>query len=79
MGETSVDILIGKHDFRREPNGEWLSIEPNLLDTWDVEHATPRDGTTLLNRAETLPGALETADRFVIAQRPDAARQINKL
>jgi hypothetical protein len=53
------------------PDGEWLSIETNLLDTWDVQH-TLRDGSTLITRAPTLTAAVQTADRFVSVQRPDA-------
>jgi superfamily II DNA or RNA helicase len=60
------------------PDGEWLSIEPNLLDTWDVRHATISEGTTLLNRAETLADAVQGADRFVTAQRPEALRLVER-
>jgi superfamily II DNA or RNA helicase len=60
------------------PEGEWLSIEANLLDTFDVQHTTRRSGATLLNRAETLADAVQAADRFVIAHRPDAARLVQR-
>ena len=60
------------------PEGEWLSIEANLLDTWDVQHATRRDDGTLLSRAHTLGDAVQIADRFVTASRPDAARLVQR-
>ena len=60
------------------PDGEWLSIESNLLDTWDVRHGALQTGATLLNRAETLARAVEAADAFVSGQRPDAARVVDR-
>jgi superfamily II DNA or RNA helicase len=59
------------------PEGEWMLIEPNLLDTWDVEHIT-LGGAKLLKRAETLASAIESADRFVSAERPDAGRLVER-
>ncbi len=60
------------------PDGEWLTVEPNLLDTWDVAHVTPREGAKRFHRAETLASAMQVADRFVIDQRPDAARLVGQ-
>ena len=54
-------------------DGESLTIESNLLDTWDVRlsHTT---GTRLLARADSLPRAAAIADSFVLTERPDAAK-----
>ncbi len=60
------------------PDGEWLTVEPNLLDTWDVAHVTPREGAKRFHRAETLASAMQVADRYVIDQRPDAARLVGQ-
>jgi hypothetical protein len=59
------------------PDGESLLVEPNLLDRWDVKLIGPA-GTTLLRRAESLAIAVTVADRFVSAQRPDAARLVER-
>jgi ATP-dependent helicase IRC3 len=60
------------------PDGESMLVEPNLLDSWDVARVSPRDGRTVLNRAASLAGALEAADRFVGQYRPDASRLIER-
>ena len=60
------------------PKGEWMSVAPNLLDTWDVEHGVPRKGTTLVHRARALSLAIETADRFVAVKFPDASRLVHR-
>ena len=51
------------------PEGESLTIESNLLDTWDVRlsHCT---GTRLLAQADTLSRAAAIADSFVAATGP---------
>jgi ATP-dependent helicase IRC3 len=60
------------------PKGEWMSVAPNLLDNWDVEHGVPRMGTTLVHRARALPLAIEVADRFVAVKFPDASRLVQR-
>jgi ATP-dependent helicase IRC3 len=60
------------------PDGEWISIEPNLLDTWDIRLFTVGDGVKQLKRAENLAVAVESADRFVAVNRPDARRVVKR-
>ena len=60
------------------PNGEWISIEPNLLDTWDIQLSTAGEGIKLLKRAESLAVAAQSADRFVAVNRPDARRLVER-
>jgi hypothetical protein len=59
-------------------DGEWISIEPNLLDTWDVQLSTLGEGAKLLRRAESLAAAVQSADRFVAVSRPDAQRLVER-
>src|SRR5207244_11432119 len=56
------------------PNSEWISIEPNLLDAWDVQLTTVGEAETVLGRFEGLGAAAQAADHFVRANRPDALR-----
>jgi hypothetical protein len=56
------------------PEGEWISIEPNLLDTWDIRLSTVSQTTLLLSHAASLAAAVTAADRFVALQRPEARR-----
>ena len=61
------------------PEGEWISIEPNLLDTWDIRLSRVRESaTSLLSRATTLAAAVTSADRFVVVHRPDARRLVER-
>jgi ATP-dependent helicase IRC3 len=62
------------------PNGEWISIEPNLLDSWDVQFfADGKDARKHgLARSASLPQAVVFADRFVSVNRPDAARIVER-
>jgi hypothetical protein len=60
------------------PDGERISIEPNLLDTWDIRLSTVRDGETLLSHAESLAAAVQSADRFVAVNRPAARRLVER-
>lgn len=60
------------------PKGEWMSVAPNLLDTWDVEHGVPGKGTVPVLRARSLSLAIETADRFVAANLPDASQLVHR-
>jgi ATP-dependent helicase IRC3 len=60
------------------PKGEWVSISPNLLDSWDVEHGRRGVASRLIQRARSLVVALVAADRFVAAQFPDASRLIRR-
>lgn len=54
------------------PNSEWISIEPNLLDSWDVQLSVVGEKVQPLKRAESLAEAVQVADRFVATNRPDA-------
>jgi ATP-dependent helicase IRC3 len=60
------------------PDGEWISIEPNLLDTWDVQLSTGSENAKPLTRAKNLAAAVQSADRFVAANRPDARRLVER-
>jgi superfamily II DNA or RNA helicase len=60
------------------PNGEWVTIGRNLLDSWDVEHGGRAIATTLVKRARLLVVALDVADRFAEARFPDASRLIRR-
>lgn len=61
------------------PEGEWISIEPNLLDTWDIRISTIQGSATLLlSRATSLVSAVASADRFVAVHRPDARRLVER-
>jgi len=59
------------------PEGESLTIESNLLDTWDV-HVSTRGRSMLLVRADTLSRAVAIADSFVNTDRPDASRLVRR-
>ena len=54
------------------PNSEWISIEPNLLDSWDVQLSIVGEKVQPLTRAGSLGEAVQSADRFVAINRPDA-------
>jgi ATP-dependent helicase IRC3 len=61
------------------PEGEWISIEPNLLDTWDIRVSRVHQSASfLLSRATTLAAAVASADRFVVVHRPDARRLVER-
>lgn len=60
------------------PKGEWMSVAPNLLDTWDVEYNVPRTGAAPVHRAQTLSLAIEAADRFVATKFPDASQLVDR-
>ncbi len=60
------------------PDGEWISIEPNLLDSWDIRLSTVRHGQTLLSHTESLVAAVQAADSFVAVNRPDARRVVER-
>jgi ATP-dependent helicase IRC3 len=60
------------------PEGEWISIEPNLLDTWDTRLSTTHETTLSLSQAASLAAAVAAADRFVAVNRPDARRLIER-
>jgi ATP-dependent helicase IRC3 len=57
--------------------GEWILVEPNLLDTWDIRLFTAQSGT-LLSHTSSLIAAVQSADRFVAAHRPDAQRLVER-
>ena len=59
------------------PDGESLTIESNLLDTWDILLSGPAKAR-LLARAETLSRAAAIADTFVSGERPDAVRFVQR-
>jgi superfamily II DNA or RNA helicase len=58
--------------------GEWLSVAPNLLDSWDVERGSARTRSSLIQRARTLPLAIQAADRFAAVTFPDAAQLVQR-
>jgi superfamily II DNA/RNA helicase len=59
--------------------GESISIEPNLLDTWDIRLSSVQQrSASLLSRATSLAAAVASADRFVSAHRPDARRLVER-
>jgi len=58
------------------PNGESISIEPNLLDTWDVQLSAAGEKAKALARSESLAEAVQSADQFVAINRPDARRLV---
>ena len=61
------------------PESEWISIEPNLLDTWDIRLSKVHESATfLLSRATSLAAAVASADRFVVVHRPDARRLVER-
>jgi len=60
------------------PKGAWLSVVPNLLDGWDVEHGESGEGATTLRAAGTLRAAIAFADRFAAAEFPDAERLVQR-
>ena len=61
------------------PEGEWISIEPNLLDTWDIRLSSVRQSSVLLlSRATSPAAAVASADRFVATHRPDARRLVER-
>ena len=60
------------------PDGEWISIEPNLLDTWDVQLSTVAEGAKRLGREDSLAAAVQFADGFVAINRPDARRLVER-
>jgi hypothetical protein len=59
------------------PDGEAISVETNLLDTWDI-HLWARDRPRLLATAETLTRAVAIADSFVSTERAEAVRFIER-
>ncbi|MBA0087758.1 MAG: DEAD/DEAH box helicase [Acidobacteria bacterium Pan2503] len=61
------------------PEGEWILIEPNLLDTWDIRLSFVKpSSTSSLSRATSLAAAVQSADRFVAVHRPDARRVVER-
>jgi hypothetical protein len=58
-------------------DGESLIIESNLLDTWDVR-LSHTSATRLLARADSLPRAAAIADNFVLTERPDAVKFVQR-
>jgi hypothetical protein len=60
------------------PNGEWISIEPNLLDTWDVQLSAVGEKAKPMTRADSLAEAVQSADQFVAINRPDAQRLVER-
>jgi hypothetical protein len=57
------------------PEGEALTVESNLLDTWDI-HLRSRDRSRLLATADSLVRAVAIADSFVSTERQDAAKVV---
>jgi hypothetical protein len=59
------------------PDGDWISVESNLLDMWDISHVR-RHKVTLLGRERTPTGAVGVADGFVREMLPDAGRLLQR-
>jgi superfamily II DNA or RNA helicase len=59
------------------PDSERISIEPNLLDAWDIRFSTG-ESETLLSHAASLAAAVQAADRFVAVHRPQARRLVER-
>src|SRR5215831_5438807 len=59
------------------PEGEELTIESNLLDSWDIR-LSQSSRSRLLAQADTLTRALAIADTFVLSERPDAVNFVKR-
>jgi hypothetical protein len=60
------------------PEGEALTIESNLLDSWDIR-LSDSSRARVLAQADTLTRALAIADTFVLSERPDAVNFVKRL
>ena len=60
------------------PEGELLTIESNLLDSWDIRLSNS-SRSRLLAQADTLTRAAAIADTFVMTERPDAVNIVKRL
>ncbi len=60
------------------PEGELLTIESNLLDSWDIR-LSHSSRSRLLAQADTLTRAAAIADTFVMTERPDAVNIVKRL
>jgi superfamily II DNA or RNA helicase len=60
------------------PDGEVLTIESNLLDSWDTRLSDSLH-SRLLAQADTLTRAVAIADSFVMTDRPDAVKIVKRL
>jgi hypothetical protein len=60
------------------PEGEELTIESNLLDSWDIR-LSQNARSRLLAQVDTLTRALAIADTFVMTERPDAVNFVKRL
>jgi ATP-dependent helicase IRC3 len=60
------------------PEGEVLTIESNLLDSWDIR-LSHGSHSRLLAQADTLTRALAIADTFVLTERSDAVNFVKRL
>lgn len=59
------------------PKGESVTIESNLLDSWDVRLSSATNDR-LLVRADSLARAVAIADNFVLTDRPDAITLVQR-
>jgi len=60
------------------PKGDCMAVAPNLLDGWDIEYGAPRQGASLIARAQSLSVAIKTADNFVAVKFPDASKLVHR-
>jgi ATP-dependent helicase IRC3 len=60
------------------PEGEALTVESNLLDSWDIR-LSAGSRSRLLAQADTLTRAVAIADNFVMSERPDAVTVVKRL
>jgi superfamily II DNA or RNA helicase len=74
--ETSLTWYLSPGGYRLNlPDGEALTIETNLLDTWDVQ-LWKGERSRLLATVDKLPRAVAIADSFVHVERSDAAKLV---
>lgn len=59
------------------PDGDWISVESNLLDTWDISHVQ-RHRVTPIGRERTSIDAVSVADGVVRDMLPDAGKLLQR-
>lgn len=58
------------------PEGEELVVRPNLLDSWELIHRTPR-GSSVVDTRGSLDAVIRHADRLTRLRTPDAVKLID--
>jgi ATP-dependent helicase IRC3 len=59
-------------------HGESLTVEQDLLESWNVKLKTPSAGLTLLKRTNELESAIDFADSFVSSERAEAEKLVSR-